>query len=105
MRINRTWIFLPVLLSCLAAGCAQPVETQTPAPTGTAIVPVVVSTETTPTSLSEIDERLHRVENGLIPVTEDGQISWDEKHNIVERMEHYNVQGVSIAVINDYQIE
>jgi len=45
------------------------------------------------------------VENGLIPFGEDGQVDWDENSSIAERMEYYNVQGISIAVINDNKIE
>lgn len=47
------------------------------------------------------DERIKRVENGLIPpVLIAGEPVW----NILERMEHYGVPGISIAVIQDFQI-
>jgi len=36
---------------------------------------------------------------------ENGQVMWEEMGTLAERMGHYQVPGVSIAVINDYQIE
>jgi CubicO group peptidase (beta-lactamase class C family) len=50
-----------------------------------------------------LDQRIHRVENGLMPA----QIDKGEavpKWTIAERMAHYNVVGVSIAVIDNYAI-
>lgn len=50
-----------------------------------------------------LDVRIQRVENGLInPVIIKGQ---PEKMSLSDRMEHYKVPGISIAVINDYKIE
>ena len=103
--MSRIRIFWVVLLICLGTSCAQPADLPTLAPTVNIVTPVVVSTETTPVSSSDIDERLQRVEYGLFPINEDGQVSWDEKSSIAERMKYYNVKGVSIAVINDNQIE
>src|SRR5690348_3272139 len=46
--------------------------------------------------------RVERVERGLLPVTPiKGEPGW----TIQERMKHYRVPGVSIAVINDYKVE
>jgi CubicO group peptidase (beta-lactamase class C family) len=46
--------------------------------------------------------RIERVERGLLPVTPiKGEPGW----TIQERMKHYRVPGVSIAVINDYKVE
>ncbi len=45
--------------------------------------------------------RIVRVENGLLPpVLVKGEPAW----NILERMEHYKVPGVSVAVIENYKI-
>ena len=50
-----------------------------------------------------LDVRIQRVENGLInPVIIKGQ---PEKMSLSDRMDHHNVPGISIAVINDYKIE
>lgn len=61
-----------VALVLLLASCGQPVAS----------------------SLSDLEARIHRVENGLL-LTE----------TIADRMEYHNVPGVSIAVINDFEIE
>jgi CubicO group peptidase (beta-lactamase class C family) len=56
------------------------------------------------TAGSSLEERIQRVDNGLInAVLIKGQPV--EKWNIVDRMKHYKVPGVSIAVINNYKIE
>jgi CubicO group peptidase (beta-lactamase class C family) len=52
---------------------------------------------------AEVDtaSRIKRVENGLLPpVLVKGESAW----NIIERMEHYKVPGVSVAVIENYKI-
>ncbi len=56
----------------------------------------------------EIKKRIESIENGLIPVAiEDNQLSykWNEKANIEKRMKVYNVPGVSIAFINNFEVE
>ena len=77
--------------------------------TAIALVLLLVScgqpTATVPPTISELDERIQRVENGLIRVSEDGQIMWEEKMTLAERMEYYEVPGVSIAVINNFEVE
>jgi len=103
--MTRMRIFWTVLLICLATSCVQPADTPIIPPAVTTATPVVVPTETTLAASSDFDEQLQRVEYGLIPFSEDGQVSWDESSSIAERMKYYNVQGVSIAVINDNQIE
>jgi CubicO group peptidase (beta-lactamase class C family) len=52
-----------------------------------------------------VEERIQRVENGLIAVTAEGELELGDPKTLTERMEHYGVPGVSIAVINDYQLE
>ena len=44
--------------------------------------------------ISDLEERIRRVENGLLLTK-----------SIADRMEYHNVPGVSIAVINDFEIE
>ena len=60
---------------------------------------------TPPSAEFPLDERTQRSENGLIPLTAEGEIEEAEPKNLADRMEHYGVPGVSIAVINDFEIE
>jgi CubicO group peptidase (beta-lactamase class C family) len=51
-----------------------------------------------------LEEKINRVENGLIqPFQIKGEKN--EKWNIAERMKHYKVPGVSVAVINNGKVE
>ena len=51
---------------------------------------------------SPVQSRTERVEKGLLPaVLIKGEPAW----TIQERMKHYKVPGVSVAVINDFKIE
>jgi CubicO group peptidase (beta-lactamase class C family) len=53
---------------------------------------------------NQIQERINRVETGLLPpFTIKGEPAGTM--NIAERMKHYNVKGVSVAVINNGKIE
>ncbi|MCP4419311.1 MAG: beta-lactamase family protein, partial [Chloroflexi bacterium] len=54
---------------------------------------------------SNLEQRISRVENGLDPATEDKHLSNLETKNLYERMKHFNVPGVSVAVINDGKVE
>lgn len=50
----------------------------------------------------DIQSRINSVENGLLPaVIMNGEKGW----NILERMKYYNVPGLSIAVINNGEVE
>jgi CubicO group peptidase (beta-lactamase class C family) len=51
---------------------------------------------------SAIEGRIQRVEHGLLRAY--GDPPW-KRMELAERMAYYNVPGVSIAVINDYQVE
>jgi CubicO group peptidase (beta-lactamase class C family) len=86
--------FLLILLVLSVTNCALPGGSPAQVPADVAVIPPSV-----------LSERIDRVESALIPVTESGQIHWDTRASIAERMQHYGVPGVSIAVINDYQIE
>ena len=79
-----------VVILMLLSGCAP----GPPAPT-----PTLAST-----SATSLEQRIHRVESGLVPMSEDGQISWCTSASLAERMNVYSVPGVSVAVMNDYQI-
>ncbi len=69
----------------------------------TFILPILLLFHCRTTDFS-LEERIRRVDNGLINgVLIKGQPI--EKWNIVDRMKHYKVPGVSIAVINNYKIE
>src|SRR5579864_2814999 len=62
----------------------------------------------TPTVLAQpdrrVEQRIHEVENTLMPaVVLKGQRI--PHMNILDRMHHYGVPGVSVAVINDYAID
>lgn len=67
-----------------------------------AIVFVLSVASCGPSSESSIEKRIHRVERGLLSTY--GDPPW-KRMELAERMAHYNVPGVSIAVINDYQVE
>ncbi len=56
------------------------------------------------TSWTQVQERINRVENGLLPpfLIKGEPVS---PMNLADRMKHYNVKGVSVAVINNGQIE
>ncbi|HEY9233368.1 MAG TPA: serine hydrolase [Blastocatellia bacterium] len=51
---------------------------------------------------SPIASRIERVERGLLPRV---QVKGDAGWTIQERMQHYRIPGVSVAVINDYKVE
>ena len=73
-----------VMLSLIIAGCVSSL------PPSSSTLPA-----------HSLAERIDSVENRM-PVRE--WLKWNEK-TLVDRMEHYNVPGVSIAVINSDQIE
>jgi CubicO group peptidase (beta-lactamase class C family) len=50
-------------------------------------------------------ERIRRVENGLIPLTAEGDFDWGNRGTLDERLRHYGGPAVSIAVINNNQLE
>ncbi|MHC4206304.1 MAG: serine hydrolase domain-containing protein, partial [Planctomycetota bacterium] len=53
---------------------------------------------------SNSNAEILRIENGIIPMSEIGQPQWDRTATLSERMQHYRVPGVSIAVIDSFSI-
>ncbi|MGD8625313.1 MAG: serine hydrolase domain-containing protein [Anaerolineae bacterium] len=51
-----------------------------------------------------VPDRIEAVENGLIAITPDGQFKFGDPQILAKRMAHYGLPGVSVAVIDDYQI-
>jgi len=84
-----TAIGIALTLALLLGGCGQTVAT-----------PTVEADPSGP-----VQERIQRVENGLIAVTAEGELELGDPKTLTERMAHYGVPGVGIAVINDYQLE
>jgi CubicO group peptidase (beta-lactamase class C family) len=82
-------IAIALTLTLLLGGCG-----------GQAATP---STEAEPSA--SVQARIQRVENGLIALTADGGLELGDPKTLVERMAHYGVPGVSIAVIDDHQLE
>ena len=62
------------------------------------------STATTLTDNS-LEARIQRVEIGLPKMTAIGPFKLDRTYSLMERMQDYQVPAVSIAVINNYEIE
>ena len=67
-----------------------------------AIVFALSFTSCAPSPEPSVERRIQRVERGLL--SSYGDPPW-KRMELAERMAHYNVPGVSIAVINDYQVE
>ncbi len=88
--MRKIWSLALVLLALLLSHCAQP-----------AVSPTKIPTEVR----TGVNPRIERVENGLLALSAGGQVLSDKPLTLAERMEHHTVPGVSIAVINDYQIE
>jgi CubicO group peptidase (beta-lactamase class C family) len=54
---------------------------------------------------SSLEARVEQCENGLVKFTAVGPVPFGKKYSIAERMSHYQVPGVSIVVIDDYEID
>lgn len=52
-----------------------------------------------------LDERIARIENSLVIIDANNQPKWGSTSSLAERMDYYQAPGVSIAVIDDYQID
>ncbi len=51
-----------------------------------------------------VDERIARVENNLVRMSANGQPQWGSTSPLVERMAYYQAAGVSVALIDGYQL-
>jgi CubicO group peptidase (beta-lactamase class C family) len=51
------------------------------------------------------DERIARVENGLVHMRADGQPEWGSASALAERMEYYQTPGLSVAIIDEYKLD
>ena len=81
-------IVTALVLAALLTGCSN----QSTLPTSNAFPP------------SSVHDRIQNVENGLIPVTADGQLELGECRTLADRMEYYGVPGVSIAVVDGFEL-
>jgi CubicO group peptidase (beta-lactamase class C family) len=59
---------------------------------------------TVESSTSDLNEKIGRIENELPVLSARGLLS-GETTTLADRMEHYHVPGVSIAVINNFEVE
>lgn len=50
------------------------------------------------------ETRIRNVENGLIAISDENTIDWGTPRTLAERLQHYGVPGVGIAVIDNYQL-
>jgi CubicO group peptidase (beta-lactamase class C family) len=66
------------------------------------ILPRKFGPATTGPDNSSVEARIRRVEQGLLPTV---LIKGDPTLSIDERMKHYKVPGLSVAVINNYKVE
>jgi len=63
------------------------------------------SEQPSPPPSGSVDERIARVENGLVCMAANGQPQWGNTSTLAERMGHYQAPGVSIAAIDAYIID
>lgn len=54
---------------------------------------------------NDVEARIEQVENGLVKMYATGPSRLGGKLTLAERMEHYQVPGVSIAIIDDFKID
>jgi len=58
----------------------------------------------------QIEQKIQRIENGLVEFSSPGDMfqadsAKKDLKTLAERMAHYKVPGVSIAVMNDFKLE
>ena len=93
--MRKTVVVLALASIALLSSCGRSDEPPE------ALEPTVTAAVTT----SGLEERIRSVEQGLVPFGEDQQPQWGETRTLAESMDLHGVPGVSIAVIEDYQIE
>ncbi|MGD8698246.1 MAG: serine hydrolase domain-containing protein [Gemmatimonadales bacterium] len=90
----RSLIIVTEFLALLVSGCGGSEPSSTPQARR------AISQE----AKADLEARIHRVENGLILMSEEGEILGGRTGTMAERMAHYGVPGVSVAVIDEFQI-
>ena len=81
-----------LMMACSSPSPASPAPTPMPMPSRTG-------------DACGVDERIARVENGLVLMDANGQPQWGNTSSLAERMGYYQAPGVSIAVIDDYKLD
>jgi CubicO group peptidase (beta-lactamase class C family) len=92
--MTNRFLTAATLAIVLLVSCGAPPAAPTPTPTPT--------TEVQPSV--EQQDRIQQVEQGLIPLTPGGDLDFEDRRPLAERMEYYGVPGLSIAVIEDYRL-
>jgi CubicO group peptidase (beta-lactamase class C family) len=108
MRRVLNLMMCGTILALLVTACSSPAPAVAPTPPKPdAVRPAGAKTPDggVPTPATNVNARIERVENGLIELAATGDVLWEHTLTLVERMEHYGVPGVSLAVINDYHVE
>ena len=54
---------------------------------------------------SHLNDTMLRIETGLVLIGERAQPQWNQTASLTDRMQHYKVPGVSIAVIDNFSID
>jgi len=106
-------ILFPILALCLFGGALYLTLALTPMITGKEFdmstkYPVGANKQGGQPSLppsGSVDERIARVENGLVHMSANGQPQWRSTSTLAERMAHYQAPGVSVAVIDEYELD
>jgi CubicO group peptidase (beta-lactamase class C family) len=98
--VKNNGMLILLALTLVLGGCSQTAETPAETPTARSTAAPIPPPTRTP-----IEERISRIENGLIPISAEGQIDSSRTGTLAERMAHHMTPGLSIAVINDFQIE
>ena len=87
--LARRAVLAPVagLIAAALAGCPGPAAVP---PLGLAEAPA--------------DPRVAAIVDALVPMTESGEPQWDERATLAERMRHYAVPAVGVAVIDGFEV-
>ena len=63
---------------------------------------LIVSLPSTVLAQTAVEAQIKRVENGLLPTV---LIKGDQPWSLEERMKHWKVPGLSVAVVKDFKVE
>jgi CubicO group peptidase (beta-lactamase class C family) len=106
-------IYFPILALCLLGGAtyltmaliSQITRKESDMSTKYPVEVNQQSDQPSPPPSDGVDERIARVENGLVCMSADGQPQWGNTSTLAERMAYYQAPGVSIAVIDAHAID